>query len=69
MLFGPGGIGSGNVLNIVLGVFLLIVGINLLAMLAKFDPDAREIFRRALKYKERYSSVSGFRVMDKEHKP
>ena len=65
LLIGPGGMGSGSIANIVLGVVILLVGIQLLAALAKYDPDAREVFRRSMRFKEVYSASSGVRVRDK----
>ena len=66
LLVGPGGIGSGNIVNAISGVILFLIGVQLLAALAKFDPDAREIFRRAVRYKSIYLAVS--EVFAKEKK-
>lgn len=68
LLMGPGGIGSGNTVNFFWGLFTLVIGIRLLAALAKFDPDAREIFRRSLRFVEVYGGSSGFRAKTKKYK-
>ena len=66
LLIGPGGMGSGSMSNIILGILILVVGIKLLAALAKYDPDAREVFRRSMRYKDIYAAISGVRVPSKK---
>jgi len=68
LLIGPGGLGSGNMLNFGIGVGVLIVGIRLLAALAKFDPDAREVFIRSMRFASVYGGSSGFRRKSKSFK-
>lgn len=68
LLAGPGGLGSGNVRNIAIGVALFIIGVRLLAALAKTDPDAFEVFRRSMQYRAEYPAVSGVRAKDKKYR-
>ena len=66
LLMGPGGLGSGNIPNFLAGLVILMLGIRFLASLAKYDPDAFEVFRRSMRYTSVYGASSGFRVRAKE---
>ena len=62
----PGGIASGNYLNAVFAVILFAVGVKILGSLAKYDPDAMQVFRRAVQYKGVYLASSRALQPDKE---
>lgn len=59
LLIGPGGLGSGSVLNFCIGILVLFVGLRVLNKIAKFDPYAMQIFKRATRYKDTYTAISG----------
>ena len=54
----PGGIASGNYMNALFAVILFAVGVKILGTLAKYDPDAMQVFRRAMQYKGVYMASS-----------
>lgn len=60
LLIGPGGLGSANVINFVLGIITLILGLRLLNALAKYDPYAFQVFLRAKSYRAVYPAQSGY---------
>lgn len=62
LLMGPGGLGSGNVVNFAIGLVTLMVGVRFLSSLAKYDPDAFEVFRRSMRYKSVYTASSCLRA-------
>jgi type IV secretory pathway TrbD component len=63
LLAGPGGIMTGNLLNIILAVALFFGGRELLSNMAKNDPRMSDVFRRSVQYRAEYPAVStvGFR--------
>lgn len=63
----PGGLGSGNYLNVVLGVVFFVVGVQILAILAKHDPLISQIFHRAIRYRDRYVAISLVSFKDKRY--
>lgn len=62
----PGGIASGNYPNAVLAVVLFVMGIRVLGSLAKYDPDALQVFKRAMQYKSAYLASSRVSQPDKK---
>lgn len=62
----PGGMGSGNFFNAALGIALLLVGIQVLAILAKYDPFIKPIFTRSLQYQDSYIGSSSIHCPDKK---
>ena len=44
----PGGLGSGNYVNVLIGIVVFVIGVQILAILAKYDPLISQIFRRAI---------------------
>jgi type IV secretory pathway TrbD component len=62
----PGGIASGNYANAVFALVLFVVGIKVLGSLAKYDPDALQVFRRAVQYKGAYLASSKVSQPDKQ---
>jgi len=65
LLMGPGGLGAANLINFGIGIIVLLFGMSILRKMAKFDPYAFPIFKRAMRYKETYSASSGFRFKSK----
>lgn len=63
----PGGIASGNYMNAVLAVILFAIGVKVLGSLAKYDPDAMQVFRRAIQYKDAYLASSRVSQPDKKY--
>ena len=63
----PGGIASGNYVNAILAVILFVVGVKILGSLAKYDPDAMQVFRRAMQYKDAYLASSRVSQPDKKY--
>ena len=63
----PGGLGSGNYMNVLIGIILFIAGIQVLAFLAKYDPLFSQIFRRAIKYQDTYAASSHVSRKDKKY--
>ena len=62
----PGGIAAGNYVNAVFALVLFAVGVKILGTLAKYDPDAMQVFRRAIQYKGVYLASSRVSQPDKE---
>ncbi|MBR1485810.1 MAG: VirB3 family type IV secretion system protein [Synergistaceae bacterium] len=62
----PGGIASGNYFNAILAVVLFVFGIKVLGSLAKYDPDALQVFKRAMQYKGAYLASSRVSQPDKK---
>lgn len=62
----PGGMGSGNYWNVLLGIGFFIVGVQVLAILAKHDPLISSIFRRTVRYQDRY--IASSRVLRQDRK-
>ncbi|MBR2209111.1 MAG: VirB3 family type IV secretion system protein [Synergistaceae bacterium] len=54
----PGGLAAGNYVNAALSVVIFVVGIKFLAAMTKYDPDALPVFRRAMRYNDKYSATS-----------
>ena len=44
----PGGLGSANYVNVLIGIVFFVVGVQILAGLAKYDPLFSQIFSRAI---------------------
>ena len=63
----PGGLGSGNYLNVVLGITFFVVGVQILAILAKHDPLFSHLFRRAIRYRDRYVATSLVSFKDRKY--
>ena len=63
----PGGIGAGNYVNVLLGVIFFVVGVQILAILAKHDPMISQIFRRAIKYQDSYVGASLVSRQDRQY--
>ena len=63
----PGGIGAGNYVNVVIGIAFFLVGVQILAVLAKYDPLFSQIFSRAVKYQDSYVATSYVLRPDKEY--
>ncbi|MBQ7262425.1 MAG: VirB3 family type IV secretion system protein [Synergistaceae bacterium] len=63
----PGGMGSGNYMNVVLGIIFFVVGVQILAILAKHDPMMSQIFRRAIRYQEDYVGASLVTRQDRKY--
>ena len=63
----PGGLGSGNYLNVILGIAIFVVGVQILAILAKHDPLISQIFRRAIRYRDRYVATSLVSFKDRKY--
>ena len=62
----PGGVASGNYLNVLIAVVLFVLGIKFLAAVTKYDPDALPVFRRAIHYGDIYSASSRVSQPDKK---
>jgi len=62
----PGGMGSGNYWNVLLGIVFFVVGVQVLAILAKHDPLISSIFRRTVRYQDRY--IASSRVLRQDRK-
>jgi type IV secretory pathway TrbD component len=67
LLAGPGGLMTGNFLNILIAGALFVTGRALLARMAKNDPMMSGVFRRSVKYRAEYPAISdiGFRNVPK----
>jgi len=67
LLAGPGGLMTGNFLNMVIAGALFFIGRGLLAFMAKADAQMSDVFRRSVQYKSEYpaSSTAGFRNIPK----
>ena len=63
----PGGLGSGNYVNVLIGIIFFFVGVQILAVLAKYDPLFSLIFSRAIKYQDAYVSTSHVQRQDKKY--
>ena len=63
----PGGLGSGNYVNVIIGVVFFVVGVQILAILAKHDPLISQIFRRPIKYRDRYVATSLVSFKDRKY--
>ena len=63
----PGGLGSGNYVNVLIGIVFFFVGVQILAVLAKYDPLFSQIFSRAIKYQDSYVSTSHVHRQDKKY--
>jgi len=62
----PGGMGSGNIFNVVLGIGLFLVGMQILVILAKYDPFISQIFTRSVRYQDSYIGSSLISCPDKK---
>ena len=58
LLIMPGGIVVGNMMNVVAGVLVFIVGRMILVNMAKKDAQMSEVFRRSVTYRAFYPAVS-----------
>jgi len=58
LLAGPGGIVSGNYINILFAGALFFGGRALLSHMAKTDPYMSDIFRRHVRYRHEYPALS-----------
>jgi len=63
----PGGLGAGNYVNVVIGIVFFVFGVQILAVLAKYDPLFSQIFSRAVKYQDSYVASSHVLRPDKEY--
>ena len=63
----PGGLGSGNYINVIIGIAFFFVGVQVLAVLAKYDPLFSQIFSRAIKYQDTYIGSSHVSRQDKKY--
>ena len=54
----PGGLGSGNYINVLIGIAFFFFGVQILAVLAKYDPLFSQIFSRSIKYQDSYVGSS-----------
>lgn len=63
----PGGMGSGNYWNVLLGIVFFFVGIQILAVLAKHDPLISNIFRRTIRYQDQYIASSIVSRQDRKY--
>lgn len=57
ILIGPVGLFDGRILPAVLGIVFWLCGTFGLSQMAKFDPHARHVFLRALRYKDFYPAT------------
>jgi type IV secretory pathway TrbD component len=67
LLAGPGGLMTGNFINILIAGALFSGGRALLAGMAKSDARMSDVFRRSVRYRAEYPAVSaaGFRNIPK----
>ena len=63
----PGGLGSGNYINVLIGIVFFFFGVQVLAVLAKYDPLFSQIFSRAVKYQDTYVASSRVSRQDKNY--
>ena len=63
----PGGLGSGNYVNVLIGIAFFFFGVQVLAVLAKCDPLFSQIFSRAIKYQDSYVASSLVSRQDKKY--
>ena len=63
----PGGLGSGNYVNVLIGIVVFVIGVQILAILAKHDPLISQIFRRAIMYRDRYVATSLVSYKDRKY--
>ena len=63
----PGGLGSGNYVNVLIGIAFFFFGVQVLAVLAKYDPLFSLIFSRAIKYQDSYVASSLVSRQDKKY--
>ena len=63
----PGGLGSGNYINVLIGIVFFFFGVQVLAVLAKYDPLFSQIFSRAVKYQDPYVASSRVSRQDKNY--
>ena len=63
----PGGLGSGNYINVLIGIVFFFFGVQILAVLAKYDPLFSQIFSRAIKYQDVYIATSLVSRHDKKY--
>jgi type IV secretory pathway TrbD component len=58
LLAGPGGLMTGNFLNIAIAGALFFIGRALLAYMAKSDAQMSDVFRRSVLYRREYPALS-----------
>ena len=63
----PGGLGSGNYINVLIGIAFFFFGVQILSVLAKYDPLFSLIFSRAIKYQDAYIATSLVSRQDKKY--
>ena len=63
----PGGLGSGNYVNVLIGIAFFFFGVQVLTVLAKYDPLFSQIFSRAVKYQDYYVGSSLVSQHDKSY--
>ncbi len=63
----PGGLGSGNYINVLIGIAFFFFGVQILAVLAKYDPMFSQIFSRAIKYQDTYVGSSAVSSPDRKY--
>ena len=67
LLAGPGGLMTGNWLNMLIAGALFFMGRALLAYMAKGDAQMSDVFRRGVQYRREYPALStvGFKEIPK----
>jgi type IV secretory pathway TrbD component len=67
LLAGPGGLMTGNIINILAAVAFFFGGRAALSHMAKNDPAMSDVFRRSVRYRAEYpaSGTAGFRNISK----
>jgi type IV secretory pathway TrbD component len=67
LLAGPGGIMTGNFINILIAGALFFTGRATLVHMAKIDPAMSDVFKRSVRYRAEYpaSGTAGFRNVPK----
>ena len=67
LLAGPGGLMTGNWINMAIAAAIFFVGRALLGHMAKADPQMSDVFRRSVQYRAEYlaQSTAGFRNIPK----
>jgi type IV secretion system protein VirB3 len=58
LLAGPGGLMTGNLMNILIAGALFFAGRAGLSRMAKADPRMSDIFRRSVRYRYEYPAIS-----------
>ena len=67
VLIFPGGLGSGNYVNVLIGIVFFFLGVQVWAVLTKYDLLFSQIFSRAVKYQDTYTATSPVSRQDKKY--